>query len=484
MNLYNLTAHEAARLLRQREISAIELTQSCLERIYAVDDQVKAYITLIPEVALEAAAEADRRRAAGEDLLLLGIPIAVKDVLCTQGITTTCASRMLEDFVPSYNATVVSLLQEAGVVMLGKTNMDEFAMGSSTENSAFFATHNPWDLERIPGGSSGGSAAAVAAQETILAIGTDTGGSIRLPAALCGITGLKPTYGRVSRFGLVAFASSLDQVGPMTKDVRDAALLLSAIAKYDPQDSTSVNIPAQDYTAALQEEIKGLRIGVPKEYFVAGLEAGTESAIRQALQHLESLGAELIEVSLPHTQYALPAYYLIATAEASANLARYDGVKYGYSYPAAKDLWDAYRRTREAGFGQEVKRRIMLGTYTLSAGYYDAYYLQAQKARTLIKGDFDAAFDQVDVIAAPTSPTAAFKLGERVDDPIHMYLMDIFTLSLNLAGMCGITVPCGFSQGLPVGIQFLGKPFDEAGILRTAYAYQQSTDWHLRRAGI
>jgi aspartyl-tRNA(Asn)/glutamyl-tRNA(Gln) amidotransferase subunit A len=415
---------------------------------------------------------------------LMGIPVAIKDVICTKGIPTTCASRILEGFVPPYDATVIELLYERGAVLLGKTNMDEFAMGSSTENSAFFPTHNPWDLSRVPGGSSGGSAAAVAADECIYSLGTDTGGSVRQPAALCGVVGLKPTYGRVSRYGLVAFASSLDQIGPITKDVEDAAIVMNAIAHYDPRDSTSVNAPTPDYTRALLPEIKGLRIGVPKEYFIEGMQEGVEEAIRKAIEELEELGAEVGEVSLPHTDYSLPTYYIIAPAEASANLARYDGVKYGFSYPRADDIWDNYRKTRQVGFGDEVRRRIMLGTYALSAGYYDAYYLKAQKVRTLIKRDFDLAFEEFDVIVAPTSPTVAFKLGEKVDDPLQMYLSDVFTLSMNLAGICGISIPCGFSDGLPVGMQIMGPAFAEEKVLQVAYAYEQATEWHKMRPKI
>jgi len=480
LELYELTIHEASILLRKREISSLELTRALLDRIAAIDDQVKAYITVTPDTAMAQAREADDRRSAGEENPLLGIPLAIKDIICTKGITTTCGSKMLHNFVPPYDATVMRHLYEAGMVLLGKTNLDEFAMGSSTENSAFFPTHNPWDLTRVPGGSSGGSAAAVAAQEAPGALGTDTGGSVRQPAALCGMVGLKPTYGRVSRYGLVAFASSLDQVGTLTKDALDAALLLNVIARHDPLDSTSVEVPTPDYTASLNQGVQGLRIGIPREYFSAGIQPEVEVAVREAIRTLESLGAVTQEVSLPHTEYALPTYYLIAPAEASSNLARYDGVKYGYAYPDAADIWDLYRKTRQHGFGSEVKRRIMLGTYALSAGYYDAYYLKAQKVRTLIKKDFDAAFESCDVLIAPTSPSVAFRIGEKVADPLQMYLSDIFTLSLNLAGLCGVSIPCGFAQGLPVGLQIIGKPFDEAGILRVAHTYQQATDWHKR----
>ena len=481
MELYELTIHEAQELLREGEISAVELTQAIIERIVEVDNQVKAYLTITPELALEQAREADRRRAAGEDHPLLGIPLAIKDIICTKGVPTTCGSRILENFIPPYNATVIEHLRRRGAVILGKTNMDEFAMGSSTENSGFFPTHNPWDLSRVPGGSSGGSAAALAAGECLGALGSDTGGSVRQPAAFCGVAGLKSTYGRVSRYGLVAFASSLDQIGPLGKDVTDCAIMLQAIAHYDPCDSTSVDVPAPDCAEALIPDIRGMRVGVPKEYFVEGMQPEVEAAVRAAIDKIANLGAEVDEVSLPHTEYSLPAYYLIAPAEASANLARYDGVKYGYSRPEVEDVWDAYRQTRQGGFGPEVKRRIMLGTYALSAGYYDAYYLKAQKVRTLIKRDFDEAFGRFDVLVAPTSPTVAFKIGEKVDDPLQMYLSDVFTLSLNLAGICGISIPCGFADGLPVGLQIMGDAFSEEAVLRVAYAYEQATEWHKRK---
>jgi aspartyl-tRNA(Asn)/glutamyl-tRNA(Gln) amidotransferase subunit A len=483
LELHELTIHEAQDLLQKGGISSVELTQAVIDRIVAVDNDVKAYLTLTPELALEQAREADRRRAAGEDNPLLGIPLAIKDVICTRGVPTTCGSKILENFVPPYDATVMVHLGTQGAVLLGKTNMDEFAMGSSTENSAYFVTHNPWDLSRVPGGSSGGSAAAIAADECLGALGSDTGGSVRQPAALCGVVGLKPTYGRVSRYGLVAFASSLDQIGPFGKDVTDCALLMNAIAHYDRRDSTSVDAPVPDYTGTLVDDIKGMRVGVPKEYFVEGMQPGVEQRVREAIEKLAELGAEVAEVSLPHTEYSLPTYYLIAPAEASANLARYDGVKYGLSRQEG-ELWDNYKKTRQFGFGAEVKRRIMLGTYALSAGYYDAYYLKAQKVRTLIKGDFDRAFADVDVVVAPTSPTVAFKIGEKVDDPLQMYLSDIFTLSVNLAGICGISIPCGFADGLPVGLQIMGKPFAEGTILRVAYAYEQATEWHKRRPAL
>lgn len=480
MALHDLTIHEAQQRLREGDISAVQLTQAMLARIQQIDGHVQAYLRTTPDAALQAAEQADRRRAQGEDLPLLGIPLAIKDVLCTQGIETTCGSRILQGFVPPYDATVITRLREAGAVILGKTNTDEFAMGSSTENSAYFTTHNPWDLSRVPGGSSGGSAAAVAADLCLGALGSDTGGSIRQPAAFCGIAGLKPTYGRVSRYGLVAFASSLDQVGPLAKDVTDCAILLQAIAGHDPQDATSADLPVPDYGAALLPDVRGMRLGVPREYFGEGIQPEVERAVRAALQVWESLGAETVEVSLPHTEYALPTYYLLAPAEASANLARYDGVRFGFLHPEAQDIWDAYRRTRQDGFGAEVKRRIMLGAYALSAGYYDAYYLKAQKVRTLIKQDFDRALEVCDALIAPTTPTTAFRIGENTADPLQMYLQDVFTLSLNLAGLCGISIPCGFYDGLPIGLQVLGGAYEETTILRLAYAYEQATDWRQR----
>jgi len=484
MALHALTIQKAHDLLRAGDISSAELTQAVLDRIVAVDNQVKAYLTVLPEVALEKARAADsrwarwRRGEGPEPGPLNGIPLAIKDIICLQGAPTTCGSRILEEFVPPYDATAIRKLREAGAIFVGKTNLDEFAMGSSTENSAFFSTHNPWDLERVPGGSSGGSAAAVAADECLAALGSDTGGSVRQPASLCGIVGVKPSYGRVSRYGLVAFASSLDQIGILSKDVKDAALLLRAIAGHDPLDSTSVDQPVPHYTADLPEDLKGIRIGVPREYFAEGLDPQVANAVRRAISQMESLGAEVEEVSLPHTEYALPDYYLIAPAEASSNLARYDGIRYGYSAPQASDLWDGYRRSREHGFGAEVKRRIMLGTYALSAGYYDAYYLKAQKVRTLIKADFDEVFARCHVVVGPTSPSVAFRLGERLDDPLQMYLSDIFTIPANLAGLCGISVPCGLADGLPVGLQIMAPAFQESAMFQVAHAYQQSTAWH------
>lgn len=492
MGLTDLTILEAHERLRRREISSVELTQACLDRIVAVDNDVKAFLTLTPELALEGARAADARRARGEDDVLLGIPLAIKDVICVEGVPTTCGSRILENFIPPYNATVIERLLARGAVILGKTNTDEFAMGSSTENSAFFTTRNPWDLGRVPGGSSGGSAAAVAARMVPGALGSDTGGSVRQPAALCGIVGLKPTYGRVSRYGLVAFASSLDQIGPLGRTVADVAVLLGAIAGYDPRDSTSMNLPLPGYLNLLSGgngqpaamPLQGVRLGVPKEYFIEGMQPEVEAAVRQAIEVMRELGAEVAEVSLPHTDYALPVYYLIAPAEASANLARYDGVRYGLRVQG-EDMWDNYRATRGAGFGAEVKRRIMLGTYALSAGYYDAYYLKAQKVRTLIRADFDEAFKRVDVIVCPTSPTTAFRIGEKTDDPLQMYLSDVFTLSCNLAGLPGISLPCGFDRnGLPIGLQLLGPAFQEEAILRVAYAYEQATEWHRMRPPI
>jgi aspartyl-tRNA(Asn)/glutamyl-tRNA(Gln) amidotransferase subunit A len=485
MPLTDLTLTEALAKLRVGELSAVELTQAYLDRIQAVNPQIGAYLTVTGERALEQARQADARRARGEDAPLLGVPLAIKDVLCTEGVSTTAGSRILEGFVPPYTATSVQKLFDAGAIMLGKTNMDEFAMGSSTENSGFRATHNPWKLDRIPGGSSGGSAAVVAAHMASGALGSDTGGSVRQPAAMCGVVGLKPSYGRVSRYGLIAFASSLDQVGTFGRTVRDAATLLNVIAGYDKLDATSMNVPVPDYTAALSGDVKGLKIGVPKEYFVPGMQPEVEQAVRAAVEQFRSMGAEVREVSLPHTDYGLPIYYLIAPAEASANLARFDGVRYGLRVSDRGGMWPTYKTTRGKGFGPEVKRRIMLGTYALSAGYYDAYYLKAQKGRTLIKDDFDKAFAQVDVIATPTAPRAAFRIGEKVNDPLQMYLEDVLTLPTSLAGICGVSLPCGFDpDGLPIGLQILGPVLGEAMILRVADAYEQATDWHKRRPAI
>ena len=466
--------------MRRNKLTSVELTQAILNRIVDVENQVQAYLTLAPEWALDQARQADERRTRGEDAPLLGVPLAIKDVLCVEGLPCTCGSRILEEFVPPYSATAVERLREAGAVILGKTNTDEFAMGSSTENSAYFTTHNPWDFSRVPGGSSGGSAAAVASGMALGALGTDTGGSVRQPASLCGVVGLKPSYGRVSRYGLVAFASSLDQVGLLARTVRDAATLLGVVAGHDPRDSTSMPLPVPDYAGALNANgLSGVRIGVPREYFIPGMQAQVAEAVRAAIDVMGGLGAQVREVSLPHTDYSLPVYYLVAPAEASANLARYDGVRYGLRVDAPEGMWETYRRTRGTGFGSEVKRRIMLGTYALSAGYYDAYYLKAQQVRTLIKSDFDAAFRDVDVIACPTAPTTAFKIGEKAGDPLQMYLSDVFTLSCNLAGICGINLPCGFdNQGLPIGLQIMGPAFGEEIILRVAHVYEQATEWH------
>jgi len=476
--LYELTIHEAGDLLRAGKISSVELTRAHLDRIRAVEDKVRAFTLVTDDLAMKQAEEADRRFHSGATVSpLTGIPLAIKDVICTQGITTTCGSNMLKDFKPPYDATVMERLNAAGAVMLGKTNMDEFAMGSSTEHSAFFTTQNPWDIKRAPGGSSGGSAAAVAAGMAMGALGSDTGGSIRQPGALCNVVGLKPTYGRVSRFGLVAFASSLDQIGPFARNARDAALILQAIAGPDPRDSTCSPQEVPDYSQHLNDGIRGLRIGVPTEYWVEGTQPGVVSAVRQDIEKLRELGAEIGEVSLPHTKYGVPVYYIIAPAEASANLARYDGVKYGYSYRDTDDMWEALEKTRQYGFGQEVKRRIMLGTYALSSGYYDAYYKRAEKVRSLITEDFTRAFEQFDVLVSPASPSVAFKLGE-ITDPYEMYLQDVFTIPANLAGICGVSIPGGFSDGLPVGLQLLGNFFAEDTILRVANAFEQVTDYH------
>ena len=476
-----LSIKEAHDQLTSKQISSVELTQSCLDRIDDVEDQVQSFLAITPEIALAQAAVADRMLAAGEGGPLTGVPVQIKDVMCTEGVPTTCASRMLENFVPVYNATVVDKLINQGAVMLGKGNMDEFAMGSSCENSAFHPTHNPWDLDRVPGGSSGGAAASVASGETIFALGSDTGGSVRQPASLCGVVGLKPTYGMVSRYGLIAFASSLDQIGPVGRSVQDCALVLNAIAGHDPRDATSVARKPQDYTATLGQDIKGLRLGVPEEYFLDGMEPGTRKTIDEALAKLESLGATIKPVSLPTTRYALACYYIIAPSECSANLARYDGVKYGYSYQETNDMWEALEKTREYGFGPEVTRRVMLGTYALSSGYYDAYYLKAQQARTLIRQDFDRVFQEVDALVTPTSPITAFKIGEKTGDPVQMYLIDVCTLPVNIAGLPGLSAPCGFSDGLPVGMQLIGPHFSEDTLLRTAHAYEAATEWSSAR---
>jgi len=479
--LTDLTLTEARQQLRAGIITAVELTQAHLDQIRTLDSRVRAFLTVTDDQALAAAEQADQARQQGDDSPLLGIPLALKDVLMTKGVPTTCGSRILEGFIPPYTGTAAQRLFDAGAIMLGKTNLDEFAMGSSTENSGYFPTHNPWDLERVPGGSSGGSAAAVAARMALGALGTDTGGSVRQPAAFCGVCALKPSYGRVSRYGLIAFASSLDQIGVFGRTVEDMAVMLGVIAGHDPHDSTSVDAPVPDFVTALTGDIQGLRVGVPKEYFIEGIQPEVEHAVRAAIEQLAALGADVREISLPHTEYALPVYYLVAPSEASANLARFDGVRYGPRHSQGA-MWPTYKATRGQGFGAEVKRRIMLGTYALSAGYYDAYYLKAQKVRTLIRQDFDQAFKDIDIIVSPTTPTTAFRLGEKTDDPLQMYLSDVFTLSAALAGIVGAVVPCGFDDAhLPIGLQILGPAFDEPTVLRTAHAYQQVTDWHTQK---
>lgn len=478
MELHKLTVFELVKMIHRGEVRPHEVLIDVFKRIQEVEGRVKAFVTLTVEKAYNMARDAENAVLSGKKNILTGIPIAVKDNICTKGILTTCASKILYNFYPPYESTVTQKLLNNKYILVGKTNMDEFAMGSSTENSGFHITRNPWDLERVPGGSSGGSAAAVAADECIAALGSDTGGSIRQPASFCGVVGLKPTYGRVSRFGLVAFASSLDQIGPITKCVQDAALLMNVIAGYDPMDSTSAPIGTNDFTEYLGKEVKGFKIGIPKEYFIEGMDREVEERVNDAIKHLESLGCIPVEISLPHTEYAVATYYIVATSEASSNLARYDGVKYGLRVEG-KDLLDMYMKTRSRGFGAEVKRRIMLGTYSLSAGYYEAYYKKALQVRTLIKQDFEKAFEKVDFIITPTAPTPAFKIGEKIDDPLQMYLSDIFTISVNLGGLPAISIPCGFSMnGLPIGLQIIGKPFDESGLLQLAYAYEQSTPWH------
>lgn len=477
---------ELHRQLVNKERSAVEITQEALDRITQLEPKLKSFLCVTADNALAQAHKVDAQIAAGEEIgLLAGIPIAVKDNMCTNGIPTTCASRILENFVPPYDATVVSKLHAAGAVIVGKANMDEFAMGSSTETSAYQVTANPWDLERVPGGSSGGSAAAVAAGECVVSLGSDTGGSIRQPASFCGLVGLKPTYGLVSRYGLVAYASSLDQIGPFGRTVEDAAILLGAIAGYDKKDSTSLNVPIPDYAQALKPSLrpKGLiRIGVIKETFGVGLDSSVKDAVTKAIEQFQELGAEIQVVSCPRFRYGLPTYYIIAPSEASANLARYDGVKYGFRSEDPENLLDMYAKTRSQGFGAEVKRRIAIGTYVLSAGYYDAYYLKAQKVRTLIKEDFEKAFSQVDVLVCPTAPTTAFKAGEKFDDPLSMYLSDLMTIPVNLAGLPALSLPCGFDdKGLPVGIQLIGNLLQESRLFQVAHAYEQSTNWHLRR---
>ncbi len=477
-----LSVRELGERFRRREVSATEAAQAYLARIDALDGKVRAFLTVTREQALAQAAAADTRfRSEQARGPLDGVPVALKDLFCTRGVRTTAGSKILDNFVPPYDATVVARLVQAGAVLLGKLNMDEFAMGSSTEHSGFFTTRNPWDIDRVPGGSSGGASAAVVAGMAAASLGTDTGGSIRQPAAFCGAVGLKPTYGRVSRHGVVAFASSLDQVGPFARTVEDVALVLRVIAGADPMDSTAVATPVPDYQAELARGVEGLRIGIPTEYFIDGMDPEVESAVRTAIAILEKLGARTQPVSLPHTEYGLAAYYVIAPAEASSNLARYDGVKYGLRAPGGKDLIDMYAKTRAAGFGDEVKRRVMLGTYALSAGYYDAYYGRAQKVRTLVRRDFQQAFERVDLIAAPTTPGVAFKLGEKAD-PLSMYLNDVLTIPVNLAGLPGISVPAGFTGGgLPIGLQLIGPAFGEATVLRAAHAYERATDWHTRQ---
>ncbi len=482
MELNQLTIHELQEKIKNGETSAVKITESVFQRIDAVEERVHSYIRLLKDEALVAAAIADENIKKGELKPLTGIPVALKDIVCTKGIPTTCGSHILHNFIPPYDATVVEKLRNAGSVFVGKANMDEFAMGSSTETSCFGPTRNPWDLARIPGGSSGGSATAVAADECIASIGSDTGGSIRQPAALCGVVGMKPTYGRVSRFGLIAFASSLDQIGPFTKDVEDCAIMMNVLAGFDPKESTSVPAEVPDYRKFLGRDIKDWKIGIPKEYFVEGIDPEVSAAIQKAIAVIEKCGGKCVEISLPHTQYCLAVYYIIAPAEASSNLARYDGVKYGFRASDARDLLDMYKKTKMQGFGAEVKRRIMIGTYALSAGYYDAYYGKASQVRALIKRDFEEAWKKCDVILTPTTPTPAFKIGEKTDDPLQMYLSDIFTISTNLAGIPGISVPCGFTAaGLPMGVQFLAGHLKEGKLIQIASAYEKNAQIEKRR---
>ncbi|HBA89783.1 MAG TPA: Asp-tRNA(Asn)/Glu-tRNA(Gln) amidotransferase GatCAB subunit A [Geobacter sp.] len=483
MEIFDLTIHELHEKLQAKELSSVEATRAMLARIEAVDDKVNAYITVTPEQALAEAEAADKRIAAGDIATLTGIPVGLKDIFITKGIRTTCGSKILSNFIPPYDGTAVARLKERGAVIVGKLNQDEFAMGSSNESSYFGPVKNPWNLECTPGGSSGGSAAAIAARTATATLGTDTGGSIRQPASHCSCVGLKPTYGRVSRYGVIAYASSLDQVGPLTRDVTDAAIMLGAVAGYDQMDSTSVNTPVPDYVAGLGAGVKGLKIGLPSQYFIEGLDPDVKRAMDEAIALYKSLGAEIREVSLPHTEYAVATYYIIATAEASSNLARYDGVRFGHRTEDARGLAQMYAKSRAEGFGSEVKRRIMLGTYALSSGYYDAYYLKAQKVRTLIQQDFLNAFQEVDVLLTPIAPTPPFKIGEKLADPLQMYLSDIFTIPVNLAGTCGLSIPAGFSAaGLPIGLQLIGKPFDEQTILSTAYSFERETQWHQKTA--
>ena len=486
MELYRYTAHELRDMLAKKQVSVPEVTKAYIDRIKEVEPKVEAYVTVCEDEAMNRAGEVQKGYDAGEDMpALAGIPMALKDNMCTKGVLTTCASKMLGNFVPPYDATVTKKMKEQKTILLGKLNMDEFAMGASTENSRFKKTKNPWNLDCVPGGSSGGSAASVSADEAVFTLGSDTGGSIRQPSSLCGVVGIKPTYGAVSRFGLIAFASSLDQIGTITKDVEDCATVLNVITGYDPSDSTSVNIKHPDYTKALVKDVKGLKIALPKEYFGEGINEEVKKSVLDAADVLKKLGAELGEVSLPMAQYALPAYYLISSAEASSNLARFDGIKYGYRAEKYNDLIDLYRQSRSEGFGPEVKRRIMLGTYALSAGYYDAYYKKALQVRTLIKRQFDEVFEKFDVIAIPVSPTTAFKIGEKSDNPLEMYLADICTVSVNIAGLPGMVVPCGFDgKGLPIGLQLIGKSFDESTLIRVGYTFEQNTGYHKRKPNI
>lgn len=485
MELFQLTAHEIRDKIRKKEVSSKEITTAALERIEKVDSKIEAFMHVSGDRALQWAEAVDKKLQEGDELSdLAGIPMVMKDNMCTEGIPTTCSSKILENFVPPYNATVTEKLYQSKAILVGKANMDEFAMGSSTENSAFKVTKNPWDLDSVPGGSSGGSAAAVASDEVFYALGSDTGGSIRQPASFCGLVGLKPTYGLVSRYGLIAYASSLDQIGPLTKDVEDCALVLNAIAGHDPMDSTSAEGAAKDYKKALVQDVKGLKIGIAKEYFGEGIDEDVKKAVYAAIELLKSLGADYEEVSLPHTEYALPAYYIIASSECSSNLARFDGIRYGYRTESYENLRDLFVNTRSEGFGEEVKRRIMLGTYALSSGYYDAYYKTALQVRTLIKQDFDKAFEKFDVLIAPTTPTTAFKIGEKTGDPLQMYMSDICTVPINIAGIPAISIPCGFKNGLPIGLQIMGKHFDESTLLRAAYTFEQNTDFHKKKAGL
>ena len=478
LDLRGLTIRYARKMLDSKQLSSVELTDAYLSRIEEIEGEVNSFVTVTSEVASQQAVFADRLIALGEQGILTGIPMQLKDNFCTKGVLTTCSSRMLENFVPPYDSHVTERLKSLGAVMVGKGNLDEFAMGSSTENSAIKPTRNPWELDRVPGGSSGGPAAAVAASQCTFSLGSDTGGSIRQPASFCGVVGMKPTYGLVSRYGLIAFASSLDQIGPLTTDVMDSALVLSQIAGYDRRDSTSLNVKLPDYSKNLEENLDGFRIGVPREYFTEGIQPDVERSIRDAISILEGLGAKVSETSLPHSSFALAVYYIIAPSEASANLSRYDGVKYGHSDRDAETMWEGLERTRQDGFGPEVKRRIMLGTYALSSGYYDAYYIKAQKVRTLIRAEFEEAFKEYDVLAMPTSPSTAFNLGDKTNDPLQMYLNDIFTIPANIAGIPGISVPGGFVDGLPVGLQFMSGALQEQKLFQAAYAYEQATDWH------